>query len=369
MKIICKKADIINSVNIAIRAVPGKTTMPILECIIIRADSNNIKFVTNNMELAIETVVKGRIIEEGSVAVNARFFSEMIRKLPDNDVTIQTDSHYITTITCEKAEFSINSKPDDEFPNLPAFEKNDALEISQFALREVIRQTVFSISDNASQKLMVGEYFEINDDNLRVVALDGHRIAIRTIKLKDAYKPTKVIIPGSTLNEITKILTGEVEDKISIYFSKCYVLFEMEDTIVLSRLIEGDYYKINQMLSGEYNTKLNINRKELLDCIDRSTLLLKETDKKPILFTIRDLDLNLKVISQLGTMNEDIEINKEGKDITVGLNPKYMLDVLRVIDDENITMYLTNEASPCFIKNDDESYIYLILPVSVPNYR
>ncbi len=364
MKIICRKTDIINGVNIALRAVPGKTTMPILECIVIRANNSNIKFRASDMEISIDTVVKGEVIDEGNIAVNAKLFADIIRKLPEEEVIIESDQYFMATIKSGKAEFSINCKSDEEFPELPSIEKENALRISQFSLKEIIRQTVFSISDNETQKIMTGELFEVDGNSLKVVALDGHRIAIRKIQLKEEYKPTKVIIPGKTLSEITKIISGEVEEDVVIYFMKNHVLFEFEDTIVLSRLIEGEYYKINQMLSGDYETKFEINRRDFSDCLDRSTLFIRETDKKPIILDIKDFNMNIKVNSSIGAMNEDVEINKEGKDIMIGFNPKYLLDVIRVIDDEKINIYMTNAKAPCFIKNDEETYIYLILPIN-----
>ncbi len=364
MKIVCKKSDILNGVNIAQKAVPGKTTMPILECIVIKANANNIKFMANDMEIGIETIVEGTVLEEGSVAINEAVFSEIIRRMPDNDISIETNQYFITTIKCEKAEFSINCKSDEEFPILPEVEKKDALSISQFSLKEIIKQTVFSISTNESQKIMTGELFEINGDEFKVVALDGHRIAIRKIKLNSEYKPTKVIIPGKTLREITKILSGEVDKTVNIYFEKNHILFEFENTIVISRLIEGEYYKINQMLTGDFDTKIKCNKKNLIDALDRSTLLIKESDKKPIVLNVNDFNLNVKINTEGGAMSEDIEIQKEGKDIVIGFNPKFMLDVFRVIDDEEITIYMTNSKAPCFIKNDEETYDYLILPVN-----
>ena len=143
-----------------------------------------------------------------------------------------------------------------------------------------------------------------------------------------------------------------------------HIVFEFDNTVVVSRLIEGEYFKINQMLSSDYETKININKKEFLDCIDRATLLIKEGDKKPIIITIQDGELELKINSVMGPMNENITITKEGKDIMIGFNPKFLIDALRVIDDEEITIYLLNAKAPCFIKNDDESYIYLVLPVN-----
>ena len=365
MKITCKKAEILNSVNISLKAVPAKSTMPILECIIIEVTDSTIKFITNDMELGIETVVNGLITTTGSVAINAKIFSDIIRKLPDSDVVIETDANYMTTISCEKSVFTIAGKSGEEFPALPKIEKNDPLVLSQFSLKEIIRQTVFSISDNESNKIMTGELFEINENEFKVVSLDGLRISIRKIFLKDEYKATKVIVPGKTLNEISKILSGELENEVRIYFSDRHILFEFDNTIVLSRLIEGEYYKINQMLSGDYETKLTINRKVFLDCIDRATLLIKESEKKPIVLAITESSMELRVNSSIGSMNEEMEIVKEGKNILIGFNPKFFIDALRVIDDEEVTLYMTNPKAPCFIKNAEESYIYLILPVNL----
>lgn len=170
MKIQCQKSDLLNSVNIALKAVPVKSTMPILECLIIEASENGIKLISNDMELGIETLVKGNIIEKGTVALNAKIFSEIIRRLPENEVSITTDSNYMTVIICEKAKFSISGRSGEEFPSLPQIEKENPVVLSQFTLKDVIRQTVFSISDNESNKIMTGELFEIKQNELRVIS-------------------------------------------------------------------------------------------------------------------------------------------------------------------------------------------------------
>lgn len=367
MKIICKKSDLLNSVNIVLRAVSSKSTMPILECIVIDTSEEQIKLISNDMELAIETIVKGEIVDSSTnqlIAINAKVFSDIIRKLSDNDVLIETDDKYMMKISCEKAKFVIAGKSADEFPVLPRIEKDLAVSISQFTLRELIRQTVFSISDNENNKIMTGELFEINGSEFRVVSLDGHRISIRKVILKEDYGNLKVIVPGKTLIEISKILSGEMSDEMTMYFTDKHVLFELEDTVILSRLIEGEYYKINQMLSNDYETKIVINKREFFNCIDRSTLLIKESEKKPIIVGITDNNMELRINSNIGSMKEEIDIIKEGKDILIGFNPKFLMDVLRVVDDEEVTIYMINPKSPCFIKDKEESYIYLILPVN-----
>ncbi len=369
MKLVFAKANLLKSVSTVMKAVPSKTTMPILECILIDASASQIKFTSNDMELGIETIVEGIIEERGIIALDAKIFSEIVRRLPDNYVTIETDDNLLTTITCEKAKFNIPGKSGEDFSYLPIIERNDCITISQFTLKEVIRQTIFSIAANENNKLMTGELFEIKNNTLKVVSLDGHRIAIRKIELNETYEDKKVVVPGKTLNEISKILSGETNDKVNIFFTENHIMFEFDQTTVVSRLIDGEYFRIDQMLSSDYETKVQINKREFLSCIDRATLLVKEGDKKPIIINIEDNSMQLRIDSSMGSMKEDIDISKEGKDIMIGFNPKFLIDALRVIDDETISIYLVNPKAPCFIKNDEESYIYLILPVNFNSAR
>ena len=316
------------------------------------------------MELGIETVIEGEIVEKGQIALDAKILLDIVRKLPDNEITIETDKSFKTNITCEKAKFTIIGKSGEDFSYLPSIEKIDSIIVSQFTLKEVVRQTIFSISDNDNNKLMTGELFDINGDTLKVVSLDGHRISIRRIKLKDNYPARKVVVPGKTLNEISKILSGDADKDVYIFFTGKHIVFEFNKTMVVSRLIEGEYFKIDQMLSSDYETKVTVSKKELLECIDRATLLVKEGDKKPIIINITDGVMELKINSAVGSMNEEIDINKQGKDLMIGFNPKFMIDALRVIDDEQIDIYLVNPKAPCFIRDTAGNYIYLILPVN-----
>ena len=364
MRIICKKSNLVKGVSIVSKAVPSKTTMPILECILIDATTDVIKLTANDMELGIETTIDGIIDSRGIIALNAKIFSEIVRKLPDNDVVIETESDNQAIITCEKAKFNIAAQSGDDFSYLPAIEREDFITISEFTLKEVVRQTIFSIADNDTNKMMTGELFEIDNDVLRVVSLDGHRISIRKIELKDAYQPRKVIVPGKTLQEISKIIGGEADAEVEISFTKNHIVFEFDRTLVVSRLIEGEYFRIDQMLSSDYETRVHVNKKELLDCIDRATLLIKEGDKKPIIIDIKNESMELKIKSQIGSMDELIFCKKDGKDLMIGFNPKFLIDALRVIEDEEVDLYFMNAKAPCFIKDENQSYIYLILPVN-----
>ncbi|MCD8106307.1 MAG: DNA polymerase III subunit beta [Lachnospiraceae bacterium] len=364
MKIISSKKELLRALNIVTKAVPAKTTMPVLMCVLIDASTDVIKFTANDMELGIETKVDGIIAEKGIIALEAKLFSDLVRKLDEDDVTISSDEKSSTLITCGKSKFNIMGQNGEDFPYLPFVEKDYQFSMSQFTLKETIRQTVFSIATSEANKTLTGELFDIRENQLRIISLDGHRISIRAISLKDSYENRKVIVPGKTLNEISKILTGETEDMVNISLTENHILFEFEENLVVSRLIEGSFFNVDQMLTNNYDTKIRINRQDFVSCIDRSTLLVKEGDKRPIILNIEDNEIELKISSQIGTMNDFLDIDQEGKNIKIGFNPRFLLDALRVIDDEEVDIYFMNQKSPCFIRDEKQSYIYMILPVN-----
>ena len=351
MKLLFAKEDLLKSINIVMKAVSNRTTLPVLKCILIKASEGSILLCANDMEIAINTASNGQIFKEGAVAIDAKIFSDIVRKLPDDDVYLETDENFFSTITCGKAKFNIPGQDPDEFPESPSIEKNESLGMSQFTLKDMIRQTTFSLDLNENNKLMTGELFEIKNNVLRLVSLDGHRIAIRRLVLAANHENKRVVVPGKTLNEIAKILSDNIEDQVMIYFSPNHISFEFDDTEVFSRLIEGDYFHIDRMISGEHQTKFRVNKREFSDCIERASLLIREGENKPIILDVDDTGIDLMIQTALGSMNERVEASKEGNDIRIGFNPKFFTDALKVIDDEEIDIYMVNPKAPCFIKS------------------
>ena len=284
--------------------------------------------------------------------------------MPEADITIETGSNYQTTITCENSVFNIVGKDGTEFSPLPSVDKDNPVVMNQFQLRELIRQTLFSISPNDANKIMTGENLQIHENELRMTALDGHRIAIRQLNLDSSYEDYEAIIPGKTLSEISKIVSGEIEDEVRVYFTKNQILFEMDGTLVVSRLIDGKYFRIDQMLSNDYETKIKVKKTALMSAVDRAMLFTSESDKGTLVLTIGGDSMNLSIRSSAGSMSDDVAVESEGKELRIGFNPKFILDVLRVIDDEEISVYFLNSKAPCFIRDDAGSYIYLVLPVN-----
>ena len=365
MKITCTKTNLVKGVNIVSKAVPARTTMAILECILIDASSDEIKLTANDLEVGIETIIEGNIEERGIIALDAKVLSSVVSKLPGEEVTIETNSSFVAKFSCENLKFDIPGRSGEDFSYIPVIPRNKPIVISQLTIRDIIRQTIFSVAESDNNKLMTGELFEITNNTLKVVALDGHRVSIRTVELKNEADDVKVVVPKKTLNEIIKILDGGIDDEVNIFVTDNHIIFEFDNTTVVSRIIEGEYFKIEQMLSVDYGTKVKVNKKNLLDCIDRASILVKEGDKKPIIVNIIDGSMALSIKANNGSeMNELINISKEGKDIMIGFNPKFVMDALKVIDEEEVNLYMLNAKSPCFIKDDNGSFVYIVLPVN-----
>ena len=363
MEIIVSKEDFVKGTNTVNKAVPNRTTLPILESILFEVSAETIKLMANDTEIAIETKVSGEIREPGLVAIDSKVLSDLTKKLPEDNVQIKTDDK-TAHIKCGKLKIDIPYRDGIDFPAIPAVTRDKELVISQFSLREIIRQTIFCTSPNDANKMMSGELFEVSGNNLKVVALDGHRIAIRQIELKNAYEDKKTILPAKALNELSRVLSGGVNDEIRIFFTPNHAIFEFDDTVMVSRVIEGDFFNVDQFNKFEATTMATANKKDFLESIDRSTLLLSPTDKKPIIFDVQEYKLEWSVKTSMGAMTEDIDITRQGEDLKIGFNPTFMIEAVRAIDDENITLHFINGKSPCSIKDNDGKYSYIILPVN-----
>ncbi len=364
MRFECNRTKMEESINIVLKAIPVRTTMPVLECMVVKAVNGVITLTTNDMNLGIETSFDADVAEDGIVLVNAKMLSDVVRKFDSDEFHFAADDEYRITLTSGSSKFHLSGIDSDEFPMLPQMDKNHKITISQMTLRDMINQTIFSISKNENNKIITGELFEITGDKFMIASLDLHRVSQRIVRLKESYDNTKVVIPGKALTELSKILQGGVDDEMEIYFSENHALFEFDRTILITQLIEGNYYNVDQMMSNEYETKVTINRMEFYNSLDRSTLLNRESENQPIVLHINDQDLNLDMNTKMGSMNDKISITKEGKDLDISFSSKYLMDVLKVLDLEEVTMYLVNSRSPVFIK-DDETYNYLILPISM----
>jgi DNA polymerase-3 subunit beta len=277
MKITCSKIDLLAGVNTVLKAVSSRTTLPILQCILLQATNESFRLVGNDLELGIESRVKANINESGSVALEARMFADIVKKLPDSDIRISVDEKNLTTIVCEKSKFTISGQPGSEFIHLPEVPKNRVFNLSQLVLKDMIRQTIFSIALEEIRPIFTGELLECTDNILNMVSVDGYRVSIRNIVLDKEVEDFKLVIPGKTLNEISKILYSDDEDFINIYYTDKHILFEVDNSLIVSRLLEGEFPKYDQMFSKDYDTLITINRREVIHSLERAAVISSDS--------------------------------------------------------------------------------------------
>lgn len=368
MEIKCSKEILLNNINIVLKSVPTRTTMPILECILLIADKEGFRLLSNDMELGIETSnIKADIIEKGSAALEARIFYDIIRSLPDDEVSIYIDQKNIATIKSGKTEFNILAQNAEEFPKLNIIRQDKKYTISSINLKNMIRQTKFSVSTDDSKPILTGELIEIKNGFLNLVAIDGFRISFRRVEMECNYENSEVVVPAKTLTEISKILSDKENSFVNIYFNENSILFELESCIVLSRVLEGEYLQYEQTFVEDYTTKIEVNRQEILSSLERASLTSKDNKKSPVKLDIKNGGtLIITSNTEFCKSYEEVHIELEGNELSIAFNPRFLIEVLRVIDDEKIAMQFMTSLSPCIIRGiDDDNYKYLILPLKL----
>ena len=367
MKIVCYKDTLLKALNSVIKGVASKTTNPILEGILIQTNDNQIKLTTYDMELGIEYVIDSEIKEQGSTVVNAIMFSEIIRKLPDSEIYITLNENNLFEIECEGALYKLTTMNPDEFPELPKIEVENSIDLEQNMLKNMIRKTIFAVSTEENRQIFTGCLFEVENNKLNVVAVDGFRLALRSIYLPVKVSNFKAVIPGKTLNEITKILSDSF-DNVKIGIAKNQALFEMENCKIVSRTLDGEFLNYKSVIPNTWETRIRVNKNSLQDSFERISLISASSIEKEKKYPVKvSVDIGKIIISctnQTGEAKEEIFISTEGKNIEAGFNPKYFLDTLKAIDDEEVFVEFGTSISPCLIKPIENSeYIYMILPI------
>lgn len=361
-----QKVQLVNALSIVMKAVSTKTSSVILESILISASDNRVVLDATDTELSIQTEVDAVIVKAGGVVLNAKLFSEIVRKFDSTEslIELDVDNDFKTTIRCEQAVFNIMGIDPVEFIPMPKIDRDAFISLSQFSLKEVIRQTEFSTAISDINRMMGGELIDVKNNVAKFVTLDGHRMSIRNIELMGDFEDQKCVVPIKSLQEVMRIIDSDTQKNVNIYFSKDHILFEFDRTLVLSRILDGEFFRIESMLSNDYDTKVNVSRLKLQSAIEQSMILIRENEHKPMILDIENGMLKLSVNSSLGFMDAKVNIEKSGSDLKIAFNPKFLVDALKVIDDDFVNIYFTNAKSPCFIRDDKNTYTYLILPVN-----
>ena len=367
MKIVCEKEKILKAINSVTKAVASKTTMPILEGILIQTNDKEVKLTTYDLEIGIEYIIDADVKEQGATVVNAIMFSEIIRKLPDTDIKISLNEQNLLVIECEGSLYKLATMNPDEFPELPQINVENSIEIEQNSLKDMIRKTIFAVSNEENRPIFTGCLFEIKNNKLNVVAIDGFRLAWKSKFLQNSSNDFAAVIPGRTLNEVNKIILDSF-DTIKIGIAKNQALFEMENCKLVTRLLDGEFLNYSSVIPENWETRIRVNRNALQNCFERISLIssssIEKEKKYPVKVSIDIGKVTISCTNQTGDAKEEIYTSTEGQNLEAGFNPKYFLDALRAIDDEEIFVDFGTSISPCIIRPVDEGdYRYMILPI------
>ena len=367
MKIVCYKENILKAINSVVKGVASKTTMPILEGILIQTNDKEIKLTTYDLEIGIEYVMECEVEEQGSTVVNAIMFSEIIRKLPDTEIHITLNNKNLLEIECEGSLYKLATMNPEEFPELPKIEVENSIEIDQTLLKNMIRKTIFAVSNEESRPIFTGCLFEIENNKLTVVAVDGFRLALRSIFLNKQSNNFKAVIPGKTLNEVNKILLDSFEP-VKIGVSKNQALFEMDNCKIVTRILDGEFLNYKNVIPSNWETRIKVNKNNIQNSFERISLISSSTVEKEKKYPVKvNVDIGKITISctnQTGDAKEELYVSTEGKNLEAGFNPKYFLDSLKAIDDEEVYIEFGSSISPCLIKStENNDYTYMILPI------
>ena len=369
MNIVCEKENLIKAIISVAKIASSKTTMPILEGILIETKNGRLKLTTYDLELGIEYITDCEIIEEGKSVINAVMFSEIIRKLPDTQISIKTNENGLLVIECEGSLYKLATMNPEEFPSLPEIIVEKSISISQNVLKNIIKKTIFAVSLEETRPIFTGCLFEVKDNKMVVVAVDGFRLALKNAYLENQITDFKAVIPGKTLNEINRIIAFS-DDFIKIGISKNQALFEMENCKVVTRLLDGEFLNYENVIPKDKATRVKINKESLLEAFERTSLLsMSSTEKEkkyPVKLVIELDKIIISCISQTGDAKEEIFVETEGESLEIGFNPKYFLDALKNIEDEEIYIDFGSNISPAVIRPIvSDSYTYMILPIKL----
>ncbi len=365
MHIVCEKSLLLNAVNTVSKAVDQKSTMNILKCILLIADRAGFRLIGNDLELSIETAnMETEMYEKGEVALDAKMFSDIIRNMSGDFITIKSDENNLCKITSEKSTFNIMGLKGSDFPRPSEINKdNGTVKVAANELKSAIKQTIFSVAVEETRPILTGELFKFDEGYLHIVAIDGFRVSWRKIKV-DYNVYTEMVVPAKTLNEIIRLLPDDSDTIVYIHFTSRHIMFEINGCIIISRLLYGDFLNYESLFNSEMTTTVTVNTDDLLKSLERATILTPPNRKTSVNITIKDNILNVYSKTELGTSNDDIEVKIEGNELFIVFNAKYLIDIMRNCDEEYVNMYFYTNKSPCIVTGiANKDYKYLVLPI------
>lgn len=367
MKIISSRNLLNDAVSMAQKAISTRSTVPILEGILAEADENGLTLTGYDMETGIECKVDAEVIEPGSIVINARMLGDIVRKLPDDTVTLETDEKQIISITCGRSSFKIRGLNAGEYPKIPIVEEAKQLVLPQQILKDMITQTIFSVSNDPNRPILNGIKVTVKENALELVAIDGYRLALRREVFDDKLPEMQFIVPTKTMHEASRILVNVNED-VKIYPSHNHILFDTGTVKMVSRLLQGEYMQYESIIPTSAMTQMFVETKPLLSAIERAALVVDVENRRFPINVKNEDDSHLLISARtdVGQAKEDVMMEKSGEDIDYNYDPRYLNEALKAIPDEKIRLQFNGQMGPCLLLPEEgDSFLYLVLPVRV----
>ncbi len=365
MRFLLNTSDLVNALSVTTHAISPRTTMPILEGVLLDASEEGLRITCSDGAMTISSLISADIEEEGRIVMPGRLFVDVVRKLPSAQLTFSASQNMIATLRCAGSRTTIAGKSADLFPALPVISGENSITLPQPLLRDMIQETSFAVSADESRKILTGCLLEIADGEVRMVALDGFRLAVRIAPLSADAKKMSAVIPSKLLQELSKIVGGGEEDMVTMTFASSQLMAEIGNTKVYATLLEGEYIKYRQIIPSTWKTAVKIlDRDQLMLCVERASLMAKESKTNLITLTISDSLMTITSNSEMGDVYEEIQVETEGNPLKIAFNVKYVSDVIRAIEDEEFVMRFNTGVTPCVIvPAEGSAYTYMVLPV------
>lgn len=364
MKISCEKHVLQAAVAVSSRAAASKSPIPALEGILLEA-GGDLRVTGYNLKKGIYTNIEAEVSEPGSLVLDARLFSEMVRRMPDGMVSIESDDQNMTTVKCGKTEFSFMGMDSGEYPELPSVDGLKSYSIKQNVLKSIINQSIFAVSDNDSRPVYTGSMFEVENGTLTVVSVDGYRLAIRREAIEGPAEHNEFIVPSSALQDIERISSNECEDNIDIFVGGNHVSFTIGSTVIVTRRLEGDFLNYRKAMPDTFQKFIKVSRLELLRVIDRVALIIDEKTKNPVRMRFNENFIDCMCTTPIGKADDVCFCEGDGEGLEIGFNGKYLMDALKAAPADELMLCLNTNTSPCIMVPADESdkFKYMILPI------
>ncbi len=368
MKFRCNQQVLAKALNTVSKAVSNRTTLPVLKGILIQAKENTLTMTSSNLDISIRREIDGEVMEEGSCVVVYKLFNDIIRKLPNDDVIIEEEGEDSVRISSNSSEFKVITLPVDEFPEMGKREENDhTLVFDKDIFRNMVRKTAFAASADESKGVLTGILTEIEEEKISMVALDGFRLALAREKMK-SERAERFIISAKIMSEIARIIAEDEEmTDLDIHLGEKRAVINTGRTEIVLRIMEGEFIKYRDIIPSDSTTRIIVGREMFMDSIERASLLAKEGKNNLVKITVKGDMMTITSRSEEGNVKEEIAIDKDGNDLEIGFNSKYIIEVLKEIDEDTITLHMKTSVTPCVVRPEEgDSYEYLILPVRIP---